>query len=282
MQVLPNDTVYPSKACALHASDLKTELFNIEWQAMGANHFGPDRQETGEQKAERLVVGELRRLRWSEDAGRILNAKNEAAGMGSVNMQIARAYIVASDPLMPTRTWRDVIRSIISEKTNDTRERWETLEKDKAIASLWKLRVVQTRADQLMKVLKEGTVSTNVFLRRMHNHAMGMSWLAWPILPKKRWTKVVYGEKRGITLEEHQRIIARETNPERRDYYELLWCLGGSQSDVASLHAEDIDWKDRTVFYRRKKNAKDALQHFGDKTQPSWRGGRSRDRSFRV
>lgn len=90
-----------------------------------------------------------------------------------------------------------------------------------------------------------------------------MNWLPWPILPKKRWPKIAYGEKRGITLEEHRRIIARDTDPERRDYYELLWFTGGSQSDIAALHVEDIDLKDQTIHYRRKKNGRDAMPRFG-------------------
>jgi hypothetical protein len=30
-------------------------------------------------------------------------------------------------------------------------------------------------------------------------------------------------------------------NPERRAFYECCWHLGGAQSDVAELTAEDID-----------------------------------------
>jgi len=37
-------------------------------------------------------------------------------------------------------------------------------------------------------------------------------------------------------------IVARERNPERRDFYELCWHLGGSQSDIAALKAEDFDY----------------------------------------
>jgi integrase len=99
----------------------------------------------------------------------------------------------------------------------------------------------------------------------MHNFALDMNWLAWPILPKKKWLKVVYEEKRGITREEHEKIVARETNPERGDFYELCWHLGGSQTDIANLHAEDINWKDRTIFYRRKKNGQNAPPRFGEK-----------------
>ena len=50
-------------------------------------------------------------------------------------------------------------------------------------------------------------------------------------------------ERRAITFEEHQKIIERELNPATRAYYELLWHLGGAQTDIATLTAEDIDWK---------------------------------------
>jgi len=70
--------------------------------------------------------------------------------------------------------------------------------------------------------------------------------------------------KRAITLEEHQRIIEREKNPERRNFYELCWHLGGSQSDVAHLNAEDIDWQNRTIAYARQKTGSLAIIHFGN------------------
>jgi hypothetical protein len=114
-------------------------------------------------------------------------------------------------------------------------------------------------------MLKKGTVSTNVCMRRLHNFAVDMIWLPSPIVPKKLWPKVVFGEKRSITREEHEKIIARESNPERRDYYEVLWYAGGSQTDVANLHGEDINWVDRTIYYRRKKTGSDAMPRFGDK-----------------
>ena len=74
-----------------------------------------------------------------------------------------------------------------------------------------------------------------------------MSWLPWPILAKRAWPQVRFKEKRAITQEEHQAIVARETNPERRAFYELCWHLGGAQSDIAELNAEDIDWEDHVV-----------------------------------
>jgi len=49
-----------------------------------------------------------------------------------------------------------------------------------------------------------------------------MGWLPWPVLPKKQWPQIRYGPKRAITEEEHQQIIERERNPERRSFYELM------------------------------------------------------------
>jgi integrase len=101
-------------------------------------------------------------------------------------------------------------------------------------------------------------------LRRIHNYAVNMHWLPWPVLPKPNWPPVKHGEKRAITFEEHQKIITRELNPATRAYYELLWHLGGAQSDVATLTAEDINWKDRTLAYRRHKTGVMSLISFGD------------------
>ena len=83
-----------------------------------------------------------------------------------------------------------------------------------------------------MTVLNAGAVSTNVFLRRAHNFAVGMHWLPWPVMPKLQWPAVRYKDKRAITLEEHLTIVSREQNAEIRAYYELLWHLSAAQSDL--------------------------------------------------
>jgi hypothetical protein len=73
------------------------------------------------------------------------------------------------------------------------------------------------------------------------NFALAMNWLPVPVIPKLQWPKVIYKDKRAVTLEEHQAIVARETNLERRAFYELAWHTGASQSDIAYLEAENID-----------------------------------------
>jgi integrase len=90
-----------------------------------------------------------------------------------------------------------------------------------------------------------------------------MSWLPWPVLPKKQWPKVRFKEKRAITSKEHQAIITTETNPERRAFYEFCWHLGGAQSDVASLTAEDIDWQAKVVSFHRHKTGTASIIRFG-------------------
>ena len=80
-----------------------------------------------------------------------------------------------------------------------------------------------------------------------------LGWLPVAALPKKLFPKVKHKQKRAITAAEHALILTREGNPERRDYYDLCWHLGGSQTDVATLHAEDIDYQARSYCYGRHK-----------------------------
>ena len=76
-----------------------------------------------------------------------------------------------------------------------------------------------------MKVLRRGTVSTNVYLRRLHNFCTDMNWLPWTLIPKRQRPAAEHGEKRGITLAEHLAIVARENNSERKAFYKLAWYL---------------------------------------------------------
>jgi integrase len=96
-------------------------------------------------------------------------------------------------------------------------------------------------------------VTTNAYLRRLHNFALDMNWLLAPVLPPKKWPKVKHAKKRAITQGEHARILAREGNSERRAFYALLWHLGGSQTDVACLRAENIDFTNSVIGYQRAK-----------------------------
>ena len=153
---------------------------------------------------------------------------------------------------------------ITKDKKDDAQRRWRGEMKRQAYDPIRNVRVVQTLAEHFLEVLRDEKVSTNVYLRRLHNHALDMNWLGWPVLPKRKWPKVVYGEKRAITSQEHGKILEREFNPERKSFYELLWHLGASQSDLAHLEAENIDWGDRTITYSRAKTGSVAQLSFGE------------------
>jgi integrase len=109
---------------------------------------------------------------------------------------------------------------------------------------------------QLTKVYSPLFTPTEIvahYLRRLHNLALDLGWLPWPILAKRAWPKIRSQSKRAITAEEHEAVIASEKNPERRAYYELLYESGAAQTDASNLTAEDIDWRNGVLVYRRKK-----------------------------
>lgn len=189
-------------------------------------------------------------------AQRVLNARNEADRQPAINRQIAQAYLRAADPKMVTRTWQEVMDAILSRHDGETLRRWKTAVKDRAFDAIRKRPLVETTAEELLNVIKRGTVCTNVYLRRLHNYALDMDWLLKPTMPKRQWPKIIHRKGKAIQATEHQRIVEREQNEERRAFYQLLWHLGGSQTDVAFLSAEDVDWKNWTITYNRKK-----LQH---------------------
>ena len=84
------------------------------------------------------------------------------------------------------------------------------------------------------------------------------------MLAKKRWPAVEFKEKRGTTLAEHQAIVAREQNPERKAFYKLAWHLGASQSDLAFLESENVDWDHHVISYKRMKTKTVAIMRFDE------------------
>jgi hypothetical protein len=84
---------------------------------------------------------------------------------------------------------------LVNLKKGENRERWDRAARDQALNSIRSLRILETRAEHLLKVLHEGKVATNVYLRRIHNFAIDMNWLPWPVIPKRQWPKIVYWDR---------------------------------------------------------------------------------------
>ena len=198
------------------------------------------------------------------EAYRLVAARNETSASPAFSLHLARVYWRAGDPVAGTRTWQHVMDEIPKLKTGNTRYRWETAVKDQAFDRIRNRIVLETQAEEFLRVLELGSVSTNIYLRRIHNFALDMGWLPWPVVPKKRWPSFRFKEKRGITRDEHLAIVAREANPERRAFYQLAWHIGAAQSDIAFLNASDIDWESRVLAFARKKTGSIAIMRFED------------------
>jgi integrase len=187
------------------------------------------------------------------EAERLLNAMNESHREPTLNLNLARAYLAAHDPKMAACTWQAVMDEMATHGIPTTQERCARGFRSKAYNPIRNKPLVQTTGEDLLSVVHANGNCVAHYLRRLHNLALDLGWLPWPILAKRAWPKIRSQSKRAITAEEHGAVIASEKNTERRAYYELLYETGAAQSDGANLTAEDIDWRNGVLVYRRKK-----------------------------
>ncbi|HEX5400052.1 MAG TPA: hypothetical protein VFY06_13485, partial [Verrucomicrobiae bacterium] len=142
------------------------------------------------------------------EAERIRNARNEAVGRPALSVQIAKAYLSAHDTEISKRTWQDVIDRFCTLGKTQTQEHRRLVASRKPQCLLKNKKVIETTAEDLMAILDAGGVMTNCYVRCLHNLAVGLGWLPWPILAPKMWPKVITKPKRGITAEEQEKIIS--------------------------------------------------------------------------
>lgn len=257
---------------------------NRYWLLKRGNVYYLEDSETGKQES--LRTKDLK------EAERVRLAKNEAVANKGINLALARAYLSVHDPKMNKRVWAEVMSELSTHGKIQTQARCGRELQSVFFDSIRNKPLVETTAEDLLNVLKAGTVSTNHYLRRLHNLAIGMGWLPWPILAPKLWPKIIAKKKRAIKEEEHRKIVETECNNERRLYYELLWETGASQSDAVNLTHENIDWSARTLAYRRQKTGQLACIQIGARLEkilrqlpvqgylfPYWRAFRDSDRA---
>ena len=67
--------------------------------------------------------------------------------------------------------------SSLTMKHGSNLERWKRAVPDWAFDRIRNNLVIETKGEDLLKVLQAGTVSTNVFLRQIHNFCVDMTWL---------------------------------------------------------------------------------------------------------
>jgi hypothetical protein len=143
--------------------------------------FGLIRRPWGVFYLKNKTTGQQTSLKTSDkvEAQRVLQAHNETESQPHFNLSLARVYLNGADPKLATRTWQEVMEHLVAKKKDETRLRWDTAVKDKNFDSIRHLRVAETRPEHFDRALADGKVSTNVYLRRIHNHALGMDAAAY-------------------------------------------------------------------------------------------------------
>ena len=110
------------------------------------------------------------------DAARtILAARNKAHRQPVLNLHLARTYLSATDPEVGRRTWQVVMDEMAKTKRGATLHRHSTAMKAAAFDLIRDQPLLETQPIHFMRVLEDGTVSTNTFLRRLHNFAVGIN-----------------------------------------------------------------------------------------------------------
>ena len=97
-----------------------------------------------------------------DDARQIVEAKNQAMRQPVLNLQIAKAYLAGTDSGIAQRTWQNALDLLAASKQGANRERWHRAAKDKAYDLIRDRVIIETQAEILLKVLQQGTVSTNI------------------------------------------------------------------------------------------------------------------------
>lgn len=207
------------------------------------------------------------RTKDSSKANRLLQARNQANEQPLMNLALAKAYLSAKSPEIASRTWSDVMEQYVRSGVESTRERKERAFRSAPFHVIRSLKLIETEAAQLLAVLghaKAGN-STHHYLKRLHNYALHLGWLLAPVMAEAAWPLLRRRRFQAIMYQEHQKIVQREQNSERRLYFEMLWETGGSQTDIANLHRDRIDAEQKTLrFFRQKLAGKEDGHGGGD------------------
>ena len=86
----------------------------------------------------------------------MIHASNEAHRQPVLNLQLARAYLTASDPAFVERTWQTAMAQLQARGKDSSRERYESVFKSRSFDGLRHKRLMETTADDFFAVFKRG------------------------------------------------------------------------------------------------------------------------------
>lgn len=188
-------------------------------------------------------------------ARRMLAGKNQSTEQPQMNLAMAKVYLSCKSEEMLARTWDDVMKEMEQAYQGPTLARWRTQIKSVPFQGLRKLQLLHTESSHFLSVLRHpraGT-STHKWLRILHNRALDLGWILAPVMARRIWPKLRTQRTKALTLEQHTRLIETESDPEFRHYLQMLWEIGGSQTDTACLHWNSVDMMNRRITYSRRK-----------------------------
>lgn len=113
-------------------------------------------------------------------AAKLLQAKNETVRQPNLNRELGRVYMKAADPSLTTRTWQQVIDVYCNRAhlRESSRERPQRAFAGRHFDPIRQLVLTETTTEQLLSVIeKVRNASTQHYLRRLHNYAVGLCWL---------------------------------------------------------------------------------------------------------
>ena len=115
------------------------------------------------------------------------------------------------------------LEQLQSRGKDSSRERYASVFKSPSFDGLRNKKLLETTADDFFAVFKQGKVAITYFLKRLHNFALSLGWIALPVVAPYLWPKYEAKERRGITPDEQQSILAIEKKAEWKLFLELLW-----------------------------------------------------------
>jgi hypothetical protein len=188
-------------------------------------------------------------------AKRMLAGKNQATEQPQMNLAMAKVYLSCKSDEMLARTWDDVMKEMEQAYTGPTLVRWQTQIRSAPFQGLRKLPLLHTESSHFLAVLRHPRAgsSTQKWLHILHNRALDLGWILAPVMARRIWPKLRTKKAKAITAEQHARLVATGKDDEFRRYLQMLWEIGGAQTDTARLHRDNVDLFNRRITYNRQK-----------------------------
>src|SRR6266513_5048343 len=86
------------------------------------------------------------------EATELFSARLQAHRQAHLNLQLARTYLAATDPMVAKRTWQVPMEELAKTKRGATLERWQRVVKDRAYNLIRDLSILETQAEHFLKV----------------------------------------------------------------------------------------------------------------------------------